>query len=102
MTIQRKTPLAGGVSRAALLAEINSDHTGNSATSQRTRIIRALEWLGSITTIECSRYLSIIHPPRRIMELRRDGYAILTAWDYMPDEQGQLHRVGRYVAEVQP
>jgi len=97
---RQRHPGRDGAGRAALLKQINANATGNSAATQRQRIIAALESMGSVTTLECSRFLSIVHPPRRVMELRREGYGILTTWDYMPDEAGRTHRVGRYVAEV--
>jgi len=101
MTQKRKTPLAGGAgNRAVLLKQINRENTGNAAQTQRERILSALRLLGSVTTLECSRFLSIVHPPRRVMELRREGIGILTAWKHEPDEAGRLHRVGRYVLEV--
>jgi hypothetical protein len=88
--------------RRDILMKIADGFIGNGAENQRRRIMAALRRFGNVSTLECSRYLSIVHPPRRIMELRRDGYGILTAWQYEHDEQGRLHRVGRYVLEARP
>lgn len=63
------------------------------------RIMAALRKLQSVTTIECSRFLDVIHPPRRVMELREAGESIATHWRQEPTECGRLHRVGLYVLE---
>jgi hypothetical protein len=100
LTTKRKAPGATGANRVALLKRINRENTGNAAETQRQRLVRALEALGNVTTLEAIRFLDIVHPPRRVMELRRDGYGILTTWKHYPTETGQMHRVGCYVAEV--
>lgn len=97
MTTKKTPRLAGRGRRVAFLEWMGREHTGNTARSQRERIRQALHALGSITTLECSRHLSIVHPPRRVMELRREGMPILLTWQVDSDEQGNFHRVGRYV-----
>jgi Helix-turn-helix domain len=72
----------------------------NTASSQRARIIPALIERKSqgLTTIQMRKPpLDILHPPARILELRRQGYRIETIWTHEATEAGQMHRVGRYV-----
>ncbi len=83
--------------RETVLANIRAVHTDNSARSQCTRILAALQRLGSVTTIECTRFLDVVHPPRRVMELRDRGHDIETTWVHHPTECGRMHRVGLYV-----
>lgn len=73
---------------------------GISASSQRQRIIPALLKAGAqgLTTIQMRKPpLDILHPPARILELRKLGYRIDTMWTWAETEAGQLHRVARYV-----
>jgi len=87
--------------RALILIGIANHNPGNGIRTQRSRIMAALHRLNCVTTIECSRFLDIIHPPRRVMELREAGEAIATHWRREPTECGKLHRVGLYVLESQ-
>jgi hypothetical protein len=73
-----------------------SDSNFNSAKSQRERLMTSLRAQGSCSSIEATHKLDIIHPPRRIMELRNEGHRIDTVWSYEPTECGRVHRVGRY------
>ena len=70
----------------------------NSAASQRARLLRAL-MRGPVDTQHASRKLDIIHPPRRVFELRKLGHRITTSWVWRTTEAGERHRVGLYVLE---
>ena len=70
-------------------------HNDNSAHSQRTRLVAALE-LRSVTTIEARRDLDILMPAARVFELRARGYDIETLWVDDLTECGRRHRVARY------
>ncbi|MGF6792408.1 helix-turn-helix domain-containing protein [Paraburkholderia sp. 35.1] len=70
----------------------------NSAASQRDRLLRALPH-GPVDTQHASRHLDIIHPPRRVFELRKLGHRITTSWVWRTTEAGERHRVGLYVLE---
>lgn len=71
----------------------------NSAAAQRDRLLSALRH-GPVDTQHASRKLDIIHPPRRVFELRKLGYKITTAWVDRFTEAGQPHRVGIYTLEA--
>ena len=47
--------------------------------SQAARLPEALSRF-SVTTFEAMRYLDVYYCPARIMELRRQGYNIITHW----------------------
>lgn len=70
---------------------------GNSASSQRARLLKFFESIPRISTMEAREMLGILHPGGRIMELRRKGYRIDTHWIEEPDSNGVSHRVGLYV-----
>jgi hypothetical protein len=70
----------------------------NSAEAQRERLLRALK-RGPVDTQHASRHLDIIHPPRRIFELRQGGHKIVTSWVWRTTEAGERHRVGIYSLE---
>lgn len=74
-----------------------TQNNDNSATSQRARLVEALQEHGSITTIEARRDLDIMMPATRIFELREQGFKIDTVWTDDTTEQGKQHRVARYV-----
>lgn len=67
----------------------------NSAEAQRNRLLAALK-RGPVDTQHASRKLDIIHPPRRVFELRNLGHDILTGWCWRTTEAGESHRVGIY------
>lgn len=71
---------------------------GNSAAAQRNRLLAALR-CGPVDTQHASRKLDIIHPPRRVFELRKGGHNITTRWVWRITEAGERHRVGQYVLE---
>lgn len=72
-------------------------HTDNSAESQRYRLVEWLKEHGSITTIEARRDLDILAPAPRVFELREMDYPIDTVWVHGFTEQGNKHRIARYV-----
>lgn len=82
--------------KEAALNEINDQYKGSSSREQCDRLLAALSRF-KINSFEASRYLSIYHPPARILQLRQDGHHIDTVWESVIDEQGLSHRVGCYV-----
>lgn len=70
--------------------------TDNSAASQRARILRHLQQIGPITTLQARR-LGICHPGMRLCELRKAGYRIETHWTFDVTEDGSQHRVASYL-----
>lgn len=85
-----------GVMAAALTAILRG-LPGNSARRQRQRLLQALSVLGSVTTVEATRFLDIIDPRARVCELRKRGYQIATVPVTRPTECGAIHVVGKYV-----
>jgi hypothetical protein len=71
----------------------------NTADAQRARLLAALK-RGPVDTQHASRKLDIIHPPRRVFELRKLGHKITTTWVWRVTEAGERHRVGLYVLEA--
>ncbi|CAH13272.1 TPA: helix-turn-helix domain-containing protein [Legionella pneumophila] len=70
---------------------------GNSASSQRARLLKFFELTPRISTMEAREMLGILHPGGRIMELRKKGYRIDTNWIEVSDANGVMHRIGLYV-----
>jgi hypothetical protein len=68
----------------------------NSAEAQRGRLLAALA-RGPVDTVRAYRELDILHVPRRVFELRKQGYDISTQWTERYTEAGVPHRVGVYV-----
>lgn len=68
----------------------------NTAEHQRTRLLEAMRLRAGITTLEATRYLDVIDPRARVVELRKEGYRIITSWVCQPSECGRLHNVGLY------
>jgi hypothetical protein len=68
---------------------------GTSAEAQRARI---LKWLRKmpLDTVDAYVLLGSLHAPRRVMELRRAGYAIGMRWIWRYGPEGEPHRVGQY------
>ena len=74
-----------------------SNHTDNSAFSQRMKI---LDWFiskPSLTTEQARRELDVMHPAARVMELRAMGYNILTFWEVVPTASGKTRKIAKYV-----
>ncbi|WP_233584698.1 helix-turn-helix domain-containing protein [Aquabacterium soli] len=82
--------------RRAALHAIRDSIPGCERSSQKQRILTAIQQLGSVTTFECMRHLDCYDPRPRKLELVQDGHPIMLAWDRMATESGTLHRVGRY------
>lgn len=70
-------------------------------TAQRERVLALLR-NGPASTSDL-RAEQVMHPGGRVMELRREGYKIVTTWRHVPDHEGVIHRQGVYVliAEAQ-
>lgn len=70
-------------------------------TAQRERVLTLLR-NGPASTSQL-RNVQVMHPGGRVMELRRQGYKIVTTWQHAPDSEGVIHRQGVYVlmAEAQ-
>jgi len=81
--------------RAALLA-VRESIPGTASACQRTRLLTAIQKLGSVTVFEAQRCLDIADPRPRKLELVREGHPIQLAWAKLETEAGVLHRVGRY------
>jgi len=77
---------------------LNTRSHSNSFTAQRLRVRDALIEAGSRgqTTIELRENLDVIHAPARVLELRQQGFSILTKMEKDQDAFGRTHRVGRY------
>ncbi|MFM0140392.1 helix-turn-helix domain-containing protein [Caballeronia grimmiae] len=69
----------------------------NTAEHQRARLFEAMKVRGGVTTLEAVRFLDIVDPRPRIVELRKEGYNIRTLWVSQPSECGRMHNVGMYV-----
>ncbi|MCX7067676.1 MAG: hypothetical protein NTW85_08310 [Methylococcales bacterium] len=63
----------------------------NSNEAQRTRILEHLR-RDSLTTLQAREHLDIMHPAGRVMELRKQGFNIMTYWT-----NEAKHRIARYV-----
>jgi len=68
----------------------------NTAEHQRARLLEAMKLCAGVTTLEAVRFLDIVDPRARVVELRKDGYSIVTSWVSQPSECGRLHNVGLY------
>ena len=87
-----------GATRKSLLQQIHADFPGNSASTQRARLLAAMREAGSITTTEARLFLEVMNPSQRVTELRNQGAEIDTAWTLEPSEAGRdPHRHARYV-----
>jgi hypothetical protein len=81
------------------LRSLVKDIKGEDTLSQCQRMTKALSRY-AITTFAAMRYLDVYYPPARVLELRKLGANILTAWQVVETEQGKKHRVGLYVLGV--
>lgn len=75
----------------------NKPKYNNSASSQRARILKHLRANQCLSTMQARSELGVLHPPGRVLELRRGGHHIDTHWINQPDDNGVSHRVGLYV-----
>lgn len=83
-------------SRISQLKSILAQRPGNTVEAQEWRCLMAL-LLGPATTTELRDHADVLHPPGRVMALRRQGHAIALEWVKQPTSAaGKLHRVGLY------
>jgi Helix-turn-helix domain len=68
----------------------------NDAASQRSRLLEFLRKRGSLSTIDARHLIDVMHPAARVMELRRQGHDIMTAWAHETTPEGGTHRIARY------
>jgi len=73
-----------------------------SASTQRAAIVKDLRQHGSITTIYAREVLGIMAPAPRILELRAEGFLIVTHWTTSKDITGTKHREAKYVLMSEP
>ena len=83
--------------RKEALDKIRVKHSGNDAGTQCNRMLEAMQTLGGISTIEAHRYLDILHPPARKLNLLQHGHIVELIWVYEPSGCGAIHRVGKYM-----
>ena len=84
-------------SRIEALEKIRDKHSGNDAVTQSNRLLEAMQALGGISTIEANRYLDILHPPARKLNLIETGHIVKLIWVHEPSVCGKIHRVGKYI-----
>lgn len=85
-----------GLKELASFTRIISSWPENTAAHQRARLFEVLKVHGSVTTLEAMRFLDIVDPRARIVEIRKEGYTIKTSWVRQPSECGRMHCVGMY------
>lgn len=84
--------------KKAALEAIRAQFKGTDSDTQCNRLLEALRRF-TLTTFEAMRYLDVYHVPARILNLRQRGYQIVTHWQEVQTEAGELHRVGLYVLQ---
>jgi len=87
--------------KKAALEAIRADFKGASTNMQCARLLEALARF-PVSTFEAMRFLDVYHCPARILQLRKAGHRILTHWQTVVTEGGEMHRVGLYVREGAP
>lgn len=92
MTTAHTTPMD---KRRALRAILH-DQPGNSAQTQRNRIMAALATVGPCTTAELVRWLDCPRAGSRLSELRAQGFNVMTHWRTDQTEAGEPHRFALY------
>ena len=86
--------------RIEALAAILARHPGTDSEAQRTRMLTAMQELGSVTTYEAIRFLDCYDPRPRVWELRhKDGHKIKTHMRAEQTDSGVFHRIGVYFLE---
>lgn len=65
--------------------------------AQRKRILDFLGKNGPLSTLKARQELNVMHPAARVMELRRQGFNIVTNWRIDYTDRGKPHRVAEYV-----
>lgn len=71
----------------------------DSKARQRCAILKALQE-GPLSSIVARESLGVVHPAGRVMELRRQGYPIVTHKAWTHDAEGRQHLAGFYTLEV--
>lgn len=84
-------------SRIEALEKIRNKHSANDAGTQSIRLLAAMQALGGVSTIEAVRYLDILHPPARKLDLIKIGHIVKLVWVHELSSCGKIHRVGKYV-----
>ncbi|MES2353280.1 MAG: helix-turn-helix domain-containing protein [Pseudomonadota bacterium] len=82
------------------LIQIREKYKGNAKIDQRSRLLVAIRQF-PISTFEARKFLDIMHPAGRIMELRKCGWLIDTLWISEPSDIGKLHRIAVYLLRAQ-
>jgi hypothetical protein len=82
--------------RIEALEKIRDKHSANDADTQCIRLMEALKTLDGVSTIEAVRYLDILHPPARKLNLIQAGNVIKLIWVNELSSCGEMHRVGKY------
>ena len=83
--------------KVVALKKTRDQFSGTSSATQRDRLEAALREWGTVTTFEAREYLDIYHPAGRVKEMRDEGLGIITVWVTVESENGELHRVAKYV-----
>ena len=87
---------AASPSKKAAHSKRVPNHNGNSAHSQRLRLLEALRHR-PMNTLEIRRELDILAPSQRIGELKhKHGHDIITHMVKDVTDAGEVHRVARY------
>lgn len=106
MTSKKKAPSPSQVptsGKSALNSQGNNNSSpinvqgGNTASSQRQRILNHLRTNGSLTTFQARGRLDCMHVGMRICELRKAGHPIETVWVNELSSAGTIHRIANYV-----
>ena len=88
----------------ALGAPAKSNTPNDTRTDTEAQLSRVLTVLrsGPETTVRLTREHDILHPPARILQLRKRGFDIATVWVNVETLHGAVHRVGKYVLLSEP
>ncbi|MBA6234066.1 MULTISPECIES: helix-turn-helix domain-containing protein [unclassified Colwellia] len=74
-----------------------NQHNDVSSATQRAQILSYLKAQGSATTLDLRNELHILSPAPRILELREQGYRIVTVRENQVTPDGKKHLVARYI-----
>lgn len=74
----------------------NTQTQYSSTKEQRKRLLATLR-LRPVSTLFARRELDIMHPGGRVMELRKEGFNIITNCRYEETHSGKQHRVAEYI-----
>jgi len=82
--------------RIAAIEAIRQQFKGDSAATQRDRLLMILREIGPVSTFELSRFGDIYYPPSRKHELVAEGHDITTTRRVIRTESGERHSLGVY------